>query len=575
MTRRRRPPFQVLEQAPGLRVRLGALTSTAAGTVGHVGALAQSLDSVTAAAAGGVPEVTTETATFTAGPASWHDRRQASIQGTHGSTRSGLYWVIPATGSETDRYVWWSHDDGDGRQTGLDPGNYVAALSGYTGVEVPLAAGPLSASAVATATRTALSGLYTTIGGTGADVSIEGEIDSATCSVGGMWSPSSAGAWGTRRSTPQFTGNPLSGRIGQFGVSPAADVIVTALGMYLAASTDDVRVALYSGGTQASLTGTALVAEVVIPAGDTGWRWGVLTADEAATLSSSTNIRWVAKSNGTSDPGYIAVSDLVGTDFPDAGAGSTYDLEIYDTMSTDPSVAFPSTLAGEGITTAGAYAMFGMQYQTADGTSATWTTRIGTHIPDPTDLDQTSSLTVPDAGGADLYMGVAHPGILGMQLTAWAVCFSTHTAQLRAHVVQGGSVGSSVGGTVLWQAQTTGSDTGTWHEEAIANVALADDSSVLHWGCRNNAATAAFRFAFQADRALNSPDSNPADWSDASEFEIFRSVNGNGTGGDVHETNPAVAVASPIATDGGGTAANTNYPGAYLRLRVPPDTVTA
>ncbi len=572
--RRRRAPFHALAQPPGLRVRLASMGLASAGTVGVVGSAAPSLSAVTLSAAGEQPEVTTETATFTAGPASWHDRRQASLQGTHGSTRAGLYWRIPATGTETDRYVWWSHDDGDGRYTGIDPGDHAAELAGYTGIEVQLDAGAVSASDVATATRTALSGLYSTIGGTGADVSIDGEIDSASCTVGGMWDPTSLGAWGSRRSTPQFTGNPLSGRVGQFAVSPAADVIVTAIGICLAASATDVRVSVYSGGSQASLTGTTLEAEVVIPAGATGWRWGVLTASQVFSLASATNIRLVAKSNGTSDPGYILASDLVGADFPDSGGGSTYALEIYDTMSTDPSVAFPSTLAGEGITTSPVYVMMAMQYLEPDGTSAVWTTRVGTQIDDPTDLDQVSSLTVPDAGGADLYMGVAHPGILGLQLTAWACCFSTHTTQLRAHVAQGGTVGDAVGASVLWQSQTSGSDVDTWHEESISNVALAD-SGVIHWGCRNNAATAAFRFAFQANRALNSPNSNPADWSDASEFEIFRSVNGNGTGGNVHETNPTVAVASPIATNGGATANNTNYPGAYLRLRVPPDTVTA
>lgn len=516
-----------------------------------------------------------ESATFTVRATSFDSRAlRAPMEGQYGPTRAGLYWTLPANADgDTDYYVFETQDDGSGRYCGIDPGDFVAALSGATGIEVQHASGVRTAGQRATAIRSALTSAAIdnwTIGGSSADVSIEGTIDSGSAAAEGMLS-TTRGQWGTRRRTAQFTGSDLSGRIGQFGVSPATDVVCTGLGFFFADHSAQVRVAIYTGGTSGSLAGTTLRAEVITTGAVAGWNWIAFTPSQCFLLSASTNVRIVAKSNSTAEPGYIGIGDLDGTDFDGAR-----NLEVYDTMSTDPTVAFPASLSAETAdTTNSVYAMMAFQYH-AVGSTAVRTSRVGVQISTVTDLGAVSSLTAPDAGGADLFMGAAATGLSGWEYAAWAIAFgTTHSTQLRGFIAEGGSVGDAVGASVVWQAQSSGSATAAWVETSIAAGTAHDGTAVVHWGCRNNAATVDFRFAFNVNRTQATPDHNQADFTDASEYEIFRSVNGDGTGGDVHETSPAVAVASPIATDGGGTAGNTNYPGAYLILRYPADTVVA
>lgn len=519
--------------------------------------------------------IASETATFTVRATSFDSRAlRAPMEGQFGPTRAGLYWTVPSSGGGTNRYVYETQDDGSGRYCGIDPGTFVAGLSGWSGIEVQHPAGVRTAAQRATTIRAAITAAGISgwvVGGSGADVAITGPIDAQTCTVAGMLSTSTRGQYGTRRRTAQFATSDLSGRIGQFGVSPGQDVVVTGLGMYLDDHSAQVRISMYTGGTSGSLTGTTLRAEVITTGSATGWVWVAFTPAQCFTLSASTNFRIVAKSNSTAEPGYIGIGDLTGTDFDGAR-----NMEVYDTMSTDPTVAFPATLAGEGIDTSNAvYAMMAFQYM-AVGSTAVRTSRVGVQISTVTDLGATSSLTAPDAGGADLFMGAPATGLSGWEYSAWAIAHATaHTTQGRGFIVEGGSVGNAAGGTVVWQSQTAGSATQQWVEVAISAGTAHDGTVVTHWGVRNNAATFDFRFAFNANRTQATPDHNQADFTDPSEYEIFRSVNGDGTGGNVHETNPAVAVASPVATDGGFVANNTNYPGAYLVLRYPADTVVA
>ncbi len=525
--------------------------------------------SVNASAGGGVdPDPAVESVLFSVRAMSFDSRvLRAPMEGQYGTTRAGLYWTLPANGDGvTDYYLFETHDDGTGRYVGIDPGDFVTALAGWTGIEVQHAAGRRTAAQRATAIRSALQAAAIsnwTVGGSGADVEIEGTINSATCAAVGMIG-TTRGQWGTRRRTAQFTGSDLSGRVGQFFVSPSVDVVVTAIGMYFADHSAQCRLALFTGGTSSSLSGTTLRCEAVTTGSSTGWNWIALTPSQCFLLPGSTNCRLVTKSNSTAEPGYIAIGDLTGTDF--LGARN---LEVYDTMSTSPSVAYPASLSGETADTSnGVYVMLAIQY-TEVGTGAVRTSRVGIQISTPTDLGSTSSLTAPDAAGADLFMGASATGLAGWEYAAWAIAIgTTHSSQLRGFICEGGSVGNAVGATVVWQAQTTGSATQQWLEIAISAGTAHDPDAVMHWGCRNNAATVNFRFAFNADRLIASPDSNQADFVDASEYEIFNSSG-------AHGTNPAVAVPSPIATNGATTQANTNYPGAYVVLRYPADEVLA
>lgn len=513
---------------------------------------------------GGPPPVT---ANFTLQPTSDHTRRRASLEGTHGHTAAGRYLRIPSGdgGVTPDRYVFFTKNDGSGRFVGIDPGPIAAELSGYIGIEVQLGAGNVTAAQRATATRAALTGLYT-IGGSGAVVSVTGQI--GTCTTGGIFG-GTRGLFGTRRNVAQFNSSPLNtNAVGQFGTWSGGSVRITALGIHLTNTSSAVRLSLYSGGTQASLAGTTRLTEVLIPSGGaSGWNWRVLTPSEVAVLSNG-NFRLVAKSNGASTPGYIGNVDLVGTDFPDSGGGATYPLEIYNAgVPIDPTTSFPASLSGAAVdSTANVYVMIAFQYVAADGTSGVFTTRFGVHISTVTDLSQTSSLLVPDAGGANLFMSQVSPDILGMELAAHAVAIGTqHTTQFRPFVVQGGTRSDLGGAVVLWDGvATAGSGTNQWVETAVSGSVPVAANTVIAWAVRNNAATVNLRFALNVNRETADPEINPADWDDQSEFEIF-------TDNTAHSTNPAVAVESPISTSVGTPQQNTNYPGSYLVLRVPAD----
>lgn len=506
--------------------------------------------------------VAAATFTFTAQPASTDTRNAAWRAGTWGHTAWGIYWQVDLTAGG-GHYFYFTMAG-----AGVDPGDHVAGLAGYTGHAVDMTGPTITASARAALVRAVVvAGL--TLGGSGANVTVTGAIDGA--SVGGMWSPTTAGAGGTRRNTAAFATNDLSGRISQSWTHAAGTVIPTALGMYLDDTSTAVRLALYEGGTAGAggHTAATLVAEVLIPSGGAvGWNWVEIPAAQVTTIGNGV-LRLVAKSNGTAEPGYIGTGDLDGTDF-------AANLEVFDTMSTDPTVAFPADLSAETADTSNAvYALMAVQYRSADGTSAIYTTRWGLGATVAAgDLAQTSSLTSPDSLGAELYMGASPPPLLGMELHRHGrAAGSAWGSQMRAFAAQGGISGNADGATVLWQAETTGSTTNAWVEMTPAGTIAVGDSDFLWWGIKNDDAAANFRFALNANRETASPDDDPGDFVDASEFEIFATATGDGTPPAVYNTDPAAAITSPIDPLTAATATNTNYPGAYLILRVPADTV--
>jgi hypothetical protein len=570
---------------PGLSVRLANTTLVATGTHPRSGTLAVTLDSTTLVATGTGPasatlavtlaattldaDATTPappgvTATFTLQPSSLDDRETAWRQGTRLHTSWGEYLRIPTDADpDVGDYVYFTHDG-----AGVDPGDHVAELAGYTGHAVDLTGDSVSASTRAAAARAQVTISGYTIGGSGATFSVTGDI--GTCTVGGMHDATLAGAAGARSRTPVFATNPLSGRIGQSMTWSAGTVVPTALGIYLADTTTALRLAIYRGGTAGAggHTSAALLGEVLIPAGGpVGYNFASLPPSAVVSIANGDVIRFVAKSNGSSIPAYRGLGDGF-TDYAN-------NLEIYSETASDPTVAFPADLSGESATNAFAiYVMGAIQYRSADGTSAVFTTRWGLHIDDPTDLAQSSSLTSPDAGGAELYMGASPPPLLGMELDTWAIGWSAaHGAQMRMLVAQGGSIGDAETADILYQAQTTGSTTNAWAEYSVPGNVAVDPTEPLHWGVKNNSVSVNFRFALNANRDTADPEDLPTDFSDASEYEIFNSTSGTGSGSGAYDTNPANATASPVDPLTAATASNTNYPAAYLRLRVPASTV--
>jgi hypothetical protein len=162
-------------------------------------------------------------------------------------------------------------------------------------------------------------------------------------------------------------------------------------------------------------------------------------------------------------------------------------------------------------------------------------------------------------------MGTPNPGLLGMQLSSWHMVYGTqHSTQMRAFVAQGGSIGDGDGSTVLWQSQTSGSATDAW--VSVSASGAVSDTGVIWWGVVNNVSTANLRFSLNANRETATPDWDPADWTDASEYEIFN------TSG-AFTTAPGTTISSPISAGIADTATNTNYPGSAITIVVPADTV--
>lgn len=502
---------------------------------------------------------------FTLSPLSWHTRANGAYQGQYGSTKWGGYLSFTAGG--TDYYAYETHDDGTGRYVGVDPGVYVAGLSGDTGIEVQHPAGDRTAAQRATTLAAAIAtatGLSTS---SGTDtVQIVGATGGA---VGGMWPATRRAPMGCRRNTPSISGSVISEGVAGFGTSPSGrTVIVKAIRVYVSVAGADMRAAVYTGGTLGSLTGTTLRAQVVVPNGATGWRTIPLLPSQVFSMTSATNYRVALKGQGgVVAPAYMS-GGSTGTDLADQ-------LEVFDTgaISPDPAVAWPSSLAGVGLT--GSFSvspMIALEYVDSGGTATEWVTRWGTQVAAPTALSNQSSLTSPDPGGADLFMGQAPPDVLGLRLRAHAVGYgSTHSSQLRLFVAQGGSVGDAEGVTILWQARGTGSATDAW-VETTANDAAIDRDQTLWWGVRNNVNTVTFRFAFNVNFEAASPDDNPSDFVAASEWEAFNSTNADGVTPNAHVTDPAVAVPSPFSANTGAVQENTNHPAAYLVLYVPADT---
>lgn len=506
-------------------------------------------------------------AVYSLQPASWQTRATAAYQGQYGATTWGKYLVLPGA---TDYYVYETHDDGSGRYVGVDPGDYVAALSGYTGIEAQHPAGDRTAAQRATTIAAAIDAATAySVAANGATVEVTGVSGG---SVGGMWAAANQGILGCRRNTSSFAGAVISDGVGGIGTSPSGrTVIVKSIRVYVDTTGANMRAAVYTGGstTRGDYAATTLQAEVVIPTGSTGWVTVPLTPAQVFSMASATVYRCTLKgAGGIAAPGY-RVAGSTGVDFVDL-------LEVYTTgIDPDPAVAWPASL--NGVTNTNTFTsppMIGLEYVDNDGTANELETRWGTHVPDPTTLLQQSSLTIPDAGGADLFMGQMPPDVLGLELRAHAVGYGEdHATQLRLFVAQGGSVGDAEGVTILWQDRSTGSTTQAWVETAIPGNVAVDRDQVLWWGVRNNDTGVTFRFAFNADFDDASPDDNPSDFVAASEWEAFNSSDGAGVSPGAHETDPDVALVSPFSSNTGAIQENTNHPAAYLVLVVPADTV--
>lgn len=506
------------------------------------------------------------------------NRRRAAIEGRYGSTANLAHWALPQNANgTTDYYVWWSHGGYN-----ADPGDHVAALSGWTGIEVALGSGPITAASRASSTISAINGAGAGLSASGdeAGLIVSGDINAATCAVGTTYtSRGTAGLFGNHTSAVLTNGNPFNDAIAVHGTFTAGPAVLTAIGVLLGTPAgESVRIALYTGGTSSSFVGTTLVADGIVSATDDGsgnvYAWLALTAAQSAALADNASIWLTAKTNagGTLFPAFSNVG----------GAQEDWtnrNLVIFSGIDTDPTVAWPSTLEGEpsDIDTGNAVVMMGaLEYRTAPycgdcslGGTTTSGLLLGIHD-DAVLTSEESSLTSPDPLGANVSASLVTPAILGMLLTRSEVGVGTsHTDQFRLAEYLGASVGNPDGATLLQDhALTTGTATSSWVGiDASPEVAIAA-STAIHMTTRGNGGIS-IRFASPGNEFVVSPADNPSDFATSATDE-YETASAN----TAHSTDPTDVYETPFATHVSDITPD-NYPARRLRYRVAGDTVTA
>lgn len=522
---------------------------------------------------------TTEQIEFTVGPASWDSRvRRAALNGHYGSTRSGLFWQIPAIGGGSNRYVYWTHNDGSGRYVGVDPGEWVSGLSGYTGIEVQLAAGNRTAAQVTTATCSALAAVYATVTCGATTILVDDEIDADAVVIDGMYDSSIATRQlGARRGTPQFTGNPLNGVVGSHVSAPSGTSIVYGVGIYLTAHSQQVRLGVYTGGGTNMGSATVLQGEGVTTGSATGWQWVMFEPDEVFSLTSGQDTWILAKSNSAvTDPGYTLTSTTAGFDF------TVQNMLVFSDLTGDPSVTFAadpgggSDLNGTSTTNSPVFPFVALLYRPSTASSDTLRMRVGVHTDDVLAAVTESDLLSPDASGANVMTYIDAPALLGMQLDNIRIAVgATHSQQFRLGVASGGAYENINGATVIWDAgQTSGSSTNAWNtiSAPTGGSSVSVSSSSILWAMfRGNGGVTVRYAANAAGQTAVSPAYDPTDLLVSSGFGDGPEYETN-TGNSSHSTNDAVAYESPLVRDAVDDLLPGNYPGIAIGLRIPPDT---
>ncbi len=507
------------------------------------------------------------TTTLTLPPASAMESSdyRAAQDGVAVSTYAGAYLKL----GETD-YVWWSH----GGQ-GVDPGLWVAELSGLTGHEVELVAGNRTGAQVGTATEAVVVSGWS-FNATDDALAVTGPVAVTT---GEAFSDrGTAGAWGVHTRVVDFGAGGLADAFVNHIVAPPGGGRVVALDVYLAGSvnvSDRPRFAIYrGGGTPPNAVGATLVHDFgQIPTALIGTnRWVRLHVppDVMVEIEDEEDLYVAGKSGANvTQLGFEDVGTVLRGDF------SALNLAVTDgAMSEDATVAWPATWAGD--TTAAFGAVFGARivYEQAPYRGDASLERLfGVHVSDPT--------TFLSAVDIDSLVGSlsALPTLLGMEIDYLEIAVGTHPSgeQFRAGITLGGDNSAPTtpdpdGAVFVWDAgQTTGTTANAW----VRLTAPTDESSIPLdsgelVGCwiksDNAAAGIQIRFAITTQEDQCDPEDNRMDWQrptalgNGCEYEIFPT-------NPAHGTDPAVAYESPIVTHVSDVRPG-NIPGLRIGIRV-------
>lgn len=518
--------------------------------------------------------VATETVDLTLAPASFDNRWRAGIEGRYGSTVNGAHTILPANADgDTDYYLWWSHDGNN-----LDPGDHVAALSGMTGIEVALGSGNHTASARATATCTAIDSASIdnwTCDPSGAVATITGTIDAVSVEVGGAYTArGSAALWGNHTTAALTNGNPFNAVIAVHGTFDDGPAVLTSLCMLLgtAEADDTVRLALYTGGSSVSFVGTALAGECTTSLDGSGYACCQLDAAETIALADNTSVWLVGKCDQDGGNTHPAFSNVGGAQED----WTNRNLVIVTAgISNDPTVAYPSSLAGITIDESNAVVMMAAFETRAtplvgDGSLGGATTNglvLGVHT-DAVLAASESNLTAPDPGGANVFASLTTPSILGMLMTRSEIAaHDISGGQFRIAEYIGGAIGNPNGATLLQDhGQVSGSASMAWVGLNASPEVAIPASTVLHMGVRGDGGVA-IGFAANASPDAADPADDPSDFGRSNSVEYETN-----TANPALSTDDADPFETPFATDADDIAP-TNFPGRGIRFRVAGDSV--
>ena len=485
--------------------------------------------------------VAVEATTVTLAGAGWDLTQLAMLRGAAGSNRTGAY-VETATS-----YAYSLHTDGAGNVVGYNPGQWVAALDGKTGIPVTHAAGLRTAAQVAADYRSA-----TGWGGSGADLEVPNYVG-----VGDSWaSRGGAQMWGNRAQVNAQTGGAMGEVLATHGVSPTGERLLTAIAVYLVGAdpSEEIKVALYLGGDASDYTAAVLLMSRVFTASGTGWAILPLTPSEVAFLNADDVWALVGGITLTTMPGFSGLA----LDWTDQ---NVLQLDV----DPDPDVAFPASLVAASTTANyNLRQMIALELRAApyvgDGS---WEAVIGVRSDDVLGSSLQSDLPGPGGSGANVQMAMQTPNMPGMVVVRSEVAVGTeHTTQFRVGLRAGGSIGNPTGSTrVSDLGATTGSSTNAWAQSSAGVGDAVAANTLVHLGIRSNTGTVSVRYAAW-DSGLVDPPGSPVDFVGGvlSEYE-------SGAANASYSTNQAVAIESSFTADASDIQPG-NYPGMRLLVRV-------
>jgi hypothetical protein len=504
----------------------------------------------------------------------------ASRRVTSGGTLDGSYFAIPSTGAEPDRYFWFSTTDGAGTR-GWDPALTDAALTGYTGTQIVLPAGDSTAEEVAAEVVTVLSAVpeYSDVQIADSVVTFRGEVDGDSSFTGTPYADRGpADIWGSRAYNPTLAPvggeGPINGEtIAQYGVGPSeAGARIRYIEIWVADPHDEddqIRLALYVGGTPTNPAGATLLYDFGQIAGTAIDQWIRIVVPDEVIIEDADADLWVA-----------AKSQLAATNIGGASPNAQYQdfaaqqLWSSTSMSDDPTVPFEATFTAGGSLTINFTIgiRFGYEVPPIRG-AGDLVIRWGSHV-EATDASLTSVFNFT------IWLGSPSPDIEGMFLQSTSVAIGPHNVaqQPRMGFATGGILGDGTsdanGATVLADlGQISGAGTDQFFTVNSPEGVAVPRATLVWVGFKGNFAggTTAIRFDDGGDLGPNllSPVTNPMDWL-TTDPEYEQPPGAPGTNNDPAVPWPATVFGTtpPAFLPG-------NYPNVYATFFTLPISVAA